>query len=160
MIELVRIHRDAKGTTRWLEPVLERIHAMSVRFDGNADALVNDVWKQVADKSPTLGLFVAIEDEQIMGHALGFIRDWDGRWVAWLTQVQLDHVVGHATHDQMLAFLGEWVEQFNLAFKAHGIHVAEMMDCTPLMHDAWARHSGFTPYRYLMLRKIPFVGKG
>jgi len=159
MIEPVRIHRDAKGTMRWLEPALERIRAMSARFDGNAESLVNDVCKLHAEKSPLLGLFVAIEDEQVVGHALAFVRDWDGRWVAWVTQVEMDHPVDRVLRGELLAVLGRWVEEFNLAFKVQGIHVSEMMICTPLMHDGWARHSGFTPYRYLMIRKIPSVVK-
>jgi len=73
MIEPVRIHRDAKGTMRWLEPALERIRAMSARFDGNAESLVNDVCKLHAEKSPLLGLFVAIAYA-----ASGYVR-WQGK---------------------------------------------------------------------------------
>ena len=159
MIEPVRIHRDAKGTMRWLEPALERIRTMSGRFDGNAEALVNDVWKQIAEKSQTVGLFVAIEDDRIVGHALGFVQQYDGRWVAWINQVEMDRPVDRVLRGELLAVLGAWVEEVNALVKSHGIHVDEMMICTPLRNDEFARHSGFTDYRYLKVRKIPPVGK-
>lgn len=160
MTELVRIHRDAKGTTRWLEPVVARIHAMSARFDGNADALVDDVYKKHAEKSPFLGLFVALDDDEIVGHLLAFVQQWDGRWVSWITQCESDRPVNRAFRDHTLAVVAEWVELFNFSFKNHGIHVDDMMDCTPHMSDGWARHSGFTPYRYIMIRKIPSAVRG
>lgn len=159
MIELVRVHRDAKGTTRWLEPVLDRIRAMSARFDGNADALVQDVWKLYAERSPYLGLFVGIEDEQIVGHALAFIREWDGRLVGWLTQVENDRIAGRELVDRVIATLGNWVEEWNFSFKSHGIRVEDLMMCTVHMNDAFARHSGFTDYRSIKMRKIPSAVK-
>lgn len=155
MTELLRIHRDAKGTSRWLEPVCERIRAMSARFDGNPEALVDDVWKQYAAKAPTLGLFVAIEDDQIVGHLLAFVRDWDGRWVGWIAQVEHDRVADRATVDGVIATLTDWIEQWNFSFATKGFRVDEMIFCTPHMHDAWARHSGFTDYRSIKIRKIP-----
>lgn len=155
MTELVRVHRDGKGTTRWLEPVCERIHAMSARFDGNPDALVNDVHKQFAEKSPHLGLFVALDDDEIVGHVLAQIQIHDGRWVCWITQVEHDRRAGRQLIDSVLAVLTDFVELFNLTFKAHGVRVDEMLFTTPRMSDAWAEHSGFVPYRYLMVRKIP-----
>lgn len=155
MIELVRIHRDAKGTTRWLEPVLERIRAMSARFDGNADALVDDVWKRHAEKSPLLGLFVGIEEDQIVGHVLATIRDWDGRWVAWVAQCEHDRIADRALVDAVLAILTDWVEQWNFSFSTQGFPVTEMLFCTPHMNNAWARHSGFTDYRAIKRRAIP-----
>lgn len=160
MTELVRVHRDAKGTTRWLEPACERIRAMSARFDGNADALVNDVHKQFAAKDPTLGLFVGLDEEQIVGHVLAFIQQYDGRWVCWITQVEHDRRAGRQLIDAVLASLTDFVEQFNYSFKNHGIRVDDMIFVTPRMTDAWAEHSGFIPYRYLMSRKIPTVVKG
>jgi hypothetical protein len=47
------------------------------------------------------------------------------------------------------------VEQFNFSFKNHGVVVDKMLFQTPRMTDAWAEHSGFVPYRYLMIRAIP-----
>src|SRR3990167_10166356 len=155
MIELIRVHRDAKGTGRWLEPVCEHIRSMSARFDGNPDALVDEVYKKWAEKSPLLGLFVGIEDDQIVGHILAFIKEYDGRWVAWITEVESDQVVSRSFRDHTLAILGEWVHTFNFTYKAQGIYVGEMMNCTPHMKDAWSRHSGFLPYRFIMIRKIP-----
>ncbi len=156
MTELVRVHRDAKGTTRWLEPVMDRIRAMSARFDGNADALVDDVWKRFAAKDPTLGLFVGVENEVIVGHVLAMIQPWDGRYVGWVTQVEHDHRAGRALIDAVLAVLTDWVEQFNFAFRnTQGVRVDEMIFVTTRPADVWAEHSGFTPYRYLMRRAIP-----
>lgn len=160
MTELVRVHRDAKGTTRWLEPACERIRAMSARFDGNADALVNDVFERFAKKDPTLGLFVGIEEEQIVGHVLAFVQPWDGRWVAWLTQCEHDRVADRTLVDGVLTVLTEWIETFNFSFKSNGIRVDEMLFCTPHMNDAWARHSGFTDYRSIKRRAIPMGVKG
>lgn len=160
MIELVRVHRDAKGTTKWLEPALERIRAMSARFDGNADALVNDVWKLYAEKSFYLGLFVGLDDEQIVGHVLAFIREWDGRMVGWITQVENDRIAGRDLIDHVLVTLGNWVEEWNFSFKNHGIRIDDLLFCTPRMDDAWARHSGFIDYRSIKQRKIPTMVKG
>ena len=153
--ELVRVHRDAKGTTRWLEPALDRIRAMSSRFDGNPDALVEDVHQRFAKKDPTLGLFVGVEDDQIVGHVLAFIQTHDGKWVCWITQVSHDRRADRALIDTVLATLTDFVEQFNFSFKNHGIQVTRMLFQTPHMHDMWARHSGFTPYRYIMARDLP-----
>ena len=155
MVELLRIHRDAKGTTRWLEPVCERIRNMSARFDANPQGLVDEVHKRFASKDPALGLFVGIENDEIVGHVLAIIEQYDGRWVAWIKQGEHDGRAGRAVIDAVLACLTEWVEVVNLAFKDHGIHVVDLLFSTPRMTDAWLAHSGFLPFRYLMQRKIP-----
>ena len=158
MTELLRIHRDAKGTTRWLEPACERIRAMSARFDGNPDALVDDVHQRFAKKDPTLGLFVGVQDEQIVGHVLAFVQPFDGKWVCWICQVEHDQRAGRALIDAVIAALTDFCETFNYSFKTNGIVVEKMIFQTPRMTDAWAEHSGFTPFRYLMIRSIPTRG--
>jgi len=160
MTELVRVHRDAKGTTRWLEPVCERIRAMSARFDGNPEALVDDVHARFAKKDPTLGLFVGIDGDEIVGHVLAMIQQHDGRWVCWITQVCHDARADRQLIDAVLATLTDWIEQFNFSFANHGITVNRMMFQTPHMNDMWGRHSGFTPYRYIMARDVPLGIKG
>lgn len=159
MVELLRVHRDAKGTGRWLEPACERVRAMSARFDGNPDALLDDVYQRFAKKDPTLGLFVGIDNEEIVGHALAFVQPYDGRWVAWLVQVENDGIANRALVDSVLAVLTDWIEQWNFSFVNHGVRVDEMLFCTPHMNDAWARHSGFTDYRSIKRRAIPKVAK-
>ena len=132
---------------------------MSARFDGNPDALVDDVAKRWAAKDPTLGLFVGIDGEDIVGHVLAFVREHDGRWVGWLCQVEHDRRARRPLIDACVAVLTDWIEMFNFAFANHGIHVDSMMFQTPHMNDMWGRHSGFTPHRYLMIRKIPLRAK-
>lgn len=155
--ELIFLHRDCKGSGRWLEPALERIGRMSHRFDGNDEGLVTTVCKLHAEKSPALGLWVGVHEDRIVGHALAQIQQYDGRWVVWLTQVEADVPVGSAYRDRVLAAIEEWAAQFNASFKAQGIHVTEMLMSTPRMTSAWPRHSGFEPLRVIHRRPMRFA---
>lgn len=153
MIQLLRLSRDEKGASRWLEPVIDRIRSMSDRFDGNADGLIDGIWKQYAEKSPFLGLFVGVDDDEIVGHALAFIQQWDARWVVWITQVEVDHPVERGLVQLVLAKLSEWAHEVNAKYKGQ-VNVEEMIFVTPRMNDAWARHSGFADYRFMKRRRI------
>src|SRR3989304_5876641 len=89
-MDLIQFNREPKGSVRWWEPARERVHRMSRRFDGDADALVNQVWKLLAEKSAALGFWVGVEDEQLVGPVLGIVQPFDGRWVLWVTQAESD----------------------------------------------------------------------
>lgn len=154
MIELTFLHRDLKGSTRLLEPVLDRIRAMSHRFEGDADALVNDVWKCFAEKSAMLGLWAALDGEMVVGHMLAFIKQWDGQWVGWVTQVEIDRPMTKESREAGLAALEDWVEQFNFSFKNQGVQISDILMSTPHPMEAMKRLFGFEEYRRIGRRRI------
>jgi len=158
-MNLIQLHRDHKGSLRWLEPALERVHRMSRRFDGDADALVNQVWKLLAEKSAALGFWVGVEDEQIVGHVLAIVQPFDGRWVLWVTQAESDVRITRAFHDLVLGTLEDFAETFNFSFAAQGITLDRMLMTTPRSEVAWMKHSGWQPYRSIMSRSLPLGAK-
>lgn len=127
---------------------------MSHRFGGHPEALVNSVWDLFAKKSPLLGLWVAVQDEAIVGHLLADIRQWNGETVAWITQVEADVPTSRPLRDLVLQILEDWVEQFNLAFQGQGVKIERMVMETPRTAAVWARHAGFEPYRTIMHRHL------
>lgn len=154
MIELVRVHRDAKGSLIHLEPALERVWKMSHRFGGAPDVLVNDIWDRLAKKAPTLGFWVGLQDGALVGHLLAFVQTYDNRWVTWVTQTETDKPMTRAVHDQVMHTLEEFTHEFNFSFKGQGIVVEDIMMTTPHMSDAWARFAGFEPHRMLLRRPL------
>ena len=159
-MDLIQLHRDHKGSVRWLEPALERVHRMSRRFDGDADALVNQVWKLLAEKSAALGFWVGVEDEQIVGHVLAIVQPFDGRWVLWVTQAENDVRITRAFHDLVLGTLEDFCETFNYSFAAQGLKLDRMLMTTPRNGAAWARHSGWEEYREIRQRLLRPAKKG
>lgn len=155
-MDLVLLHRDTKGSARWLETAVDRIRDSSRRFEGDAEALVNDVWKLYAERSPALGLWVVVEGERVVGHLLAFIRQWDGQHVAWVTQLVIDaQPVSREFREDGIRALEAWVEQFNLAVRAQpNLQVDTMMMSTPRSAAAWLRHYGFEDYRTLCRRRV------
>ena len=153
-IELAYVHRDQKGSTRLLEPVLERIWQFSTRFEGDADALVNAVWKCFAERSTAMGLWAVLDGETIIAHALVFVKEWDGQWVAWVTQLEIDRPITNAFRQHALATLDEWVRNTNVVLKPQGIVIADILMSTPHMSDAWGRGYGFEQYRQVRRRRV------
>ncbi|HAM54127.1 MAG TPA: hypothetical protein DCQ64_01400 [Candidatus Rokubacteria bacterium] len=155
-LDLVPLHRDAKGSARWLDTVVDRIQDYSRRFEGDADALVSDVWTLYAQKSPALGLWAVIQDERVVGHLLAFIRQWDGQNVAWVTQLVIDaQPVPREFRDAGMRMLESWVEQFNLVTRTQpNLRVDTMMMSTARSAAAWLRHYGFEEYRTLCRRRL------
>lgn len=163
MIELRRLHRDQKDSTVWLDETIERIRRMSHRHGGNPDGLVEQVWKLYAEKAPSLGLWIGVDDGQIVGHMLAFVQQYDGRWVVWLTQVETDHSVDRHMHDLVMATLDDFAHTFNFLFKNQGIVVDEILMTTPHLmsdhrggaaRDVWDRFAGFQRYREVRRRPL------
>jgi hypothetical protein len=152
MIDLVQVSREHKGSAKWLESALERVRNMAARWGTGADGLVNEVWKAFAASSPALGLWVGIQDDEIVGHALADIRFYDGTPVVWVLQVETDIVVGRAYRDFILKTIDDWGLA---ASKAMNLTVIDSLMSTPRINDAWARHSGYEPYRVIHRRRIP-----
>jgi len=48
-LDLVPLHRDAKGSARWLDTVVDRIQDYSRRFEGDADALAGAMLRLLDD---------------------------------------------------------------------------------------------------------------
>lgn len=154
---LLRLSRTVAGSAQYLEAVLERIRQASVRFDGSGEALVTTTWKQYADGTPLLGLWIALDaDGLIVGHALGDVQLWSGRTVAWITQVVMDERADSSLRDQFLTACTLWVQQVNEWAKSHQQTwtVSEIVMMSPRMTDSWARHAGFDEYRRVYRRIV------
>lgn len=151
MLEMVQLHRDHKGTARWVEPALERVRSMAARWGTDAEALVDTTWKLFAERSKLLGLWIGLEGDQVRGHMLADVRMWDGKAVVWLLQTETDQPVTRVYRDYVLTRLDEWAAE---TAKAMSLTLDTIVMSTPRMVDAWARLSGFEPYRVLHRRKI------
>ena len=154
---LLRLSRTVPGSAQYLEEVFERIRQASVRFDGSGEALVHTTWKQYAEGTPLLGLWVAVDPcSHVVGHALGDIQVWSGRTVAWITQVVMDENADAGLRDQFLTECTLWVQQVNEWAKSHQQtwQVSEVIMMSPRITDAWARHAGFEDYRHVYRRII------
>lgn len=156
MREIVAIHRDAKGTAAYLEPAVERIEAFSRWAGGDPIPLGNQVWKAFAERSPSLGLWVVVEDGRLIGHLLADIRTWDGRYVGWVLQLQLDgghDAITAAEVASTLAAMDTWISTWNA--QARGAEVREILFVTPHETEAWAKKFGFFKKRDLRSRPVP-----
>lgn len=154
---LIRVSRNHTGTSRYLEPAMQRIATMSSQFDGAGSTLVSNTWKLFAEGSPYLGLWVAVdEQDQVIGHGLGDIEFWSGRMVAWISQVKMDGPAGHRFKEAFMEAVDQWVEDANYHARCHRYtwQVQEIMMMTPRMTDAWARHAGFDLYRQVYRRLV------
>lgn len=159
VIDLVFLHRDHKGSTRWLEPTLARVRAMSERYGSDPEFLVTQAWTLYAGRSPALGLWAGIEDEQVVGHAYAVIQQWDGKWVGWLSQAELDHPVSVPYRAMVMRAMEEWIGRFNALYRDKGMAVDGMMMVTPRMNSPFARHSGWEPYRVMHRRPLSPVAR-
>ena len=155
-MNLVRISRDHKGSLRYLEPVLDRIRAMSRRFNGDPDIMVTDVWDCLSKRSQALGLWAGVEADDTLGHLLMFIRIHDGQWAGWISQCEVDTPVSRGVKDQVVGAMADFVDQWNLAYgkSPHNALVTKFRMCTPRSEEAWGRYLGFTHYRNEMERSV------
>ena len=152
---LKALQRDDTGSSQWLDAVTYRIHSFSKRMNGNADVLVNTVWKLYAEKSPLLGLWVWItDDKRLIGHALAKVEEFDGRLVGWVTQVEMDEPATRNEKELGITTLENWVRNLNQLYQAQGIKVTELMMISKRMNDPWARHAGFELYRAIFRREV------
>lgn len=155
--ELIRLKRDLPGSAQYLEPVLARIKAASLRFDGGAEPLVQQVWSLYAKGTPELGLWVVVCEGQVIGHAVGDVRQWCGRTIAWISQVVMDENAPPELKDTFLVAVDSWVAEVN----AWAASVAptwkpfnEVLMATHRNAMAWMRHAGFEDYRVICRRIV------
>lgn len=152
---LVRLRRDEPDTAARFAAVIERIRRMAYRHDGNGDLLVNEVWNAYAQKDPTYAVWAVIAfDGTIIGHALAKIVDYDGKWVGWVKQVEMDTPSAKLLKEQFLDAVNRWIREVNLALEPRKIEVRDLMMSSPRMTDGWARHAGFEPYRMVYRRRV------
>lgn len=158
MRELIRLERDHKGSAQYLEAAIARIRQFSHLAGGKPDALVATVWKLYGAADKGLGLWVVLEDGEIIGHMLVLLRTWDDEWVGWVTHLEMDapHQLGRAWIALGLGALEGWVHEVNAtpAAASAGIKVERLMMSTFRDADAWARAFGFAHHRALCARKV------
>lgn len=159
---LMALHRDQPGSPQWFEYAMTRVEKMSARLGGNAQLLKAQVWELYAKASPLLGLWLAFKGDQPVGHALGQVQSWDGRFVAWINQVEMDTTAGAALKDTFINALEGWVHTVNRHLKqANQPVIREILMVTrrgTAKHfDHWSRHSGFDPYLTIYIRHIQGV---
>lgn len=154
---LRRLHRTVAGSSAYLDTVLERVRQASVRFGGHGESLVLQTWKQYAEGTPYLGLWVVLQADQVMGHALADIRNWDFQTVAWVTQVVLDEAAPPTMKTHFLHVLDHWVKDVNqhsIALNPNWKPVTRILMLTGRDAKAWEKHAGFQSHLTLMQRDV------
>lgn len=155
-MELVRVHRDVKGSTKFLESAVARIAAMSERHGGDAAWLSQHVWNLFAQRSPLLGLWVRVsQSDEVVGHLVATIQQWDGENVAWIHQAENDGPP--LTQDWWNACISEltrWVGDVNSALSKEAVPVRRLLFSTPHNPKIFERRGGFSVYRCLLERRV------
>lgn len=157
--QLVAVQRDQPGSAQLMEYAIGRIEAMSARMGGNATLLKAQIWELYAKASPLLGVWLAFKGDQPVGHALGQVQSWDGRFVAWINQAEFDMVSTKEFRDLYLTTLENWVHTVNRHLKqASQPVIREIMMVTrrgtAKNFDHWSRHTGFDPYLTVYRRAV------
>lgn len=155
--KLVRVHRDTKGATKYVEEAVSRIAAMSERHGGDAVWLSQHVWNLFAQRSHLLGLWVRVDakTDEIVGHLIATIQQWDGENVAWIHQAENEgSTMDQAAWNLGLFELKRWVEEVNAALPAGTEKVKRMLFSTPHDPRFFERRVGFKVYRHLLERRI------
>jgi hypothetical protein len=157
---LIPIHREQPNSAALFAVVIQRIEAMSHRLGGNGAHLKQQVWDLYAKNSSLLGLWAAVKDDQVIGHALGQVQQWDGRWVAWINQVEMDTHAGKALKDTFLTSVENWVhlinqqcQQANSTDRIREIFMVTRRGAANSF-DHWSRHAGFDPYLTIYRREV------
>ena len=155
-MEMVRVHRDVKGATKYLEGAVARIASMSERHGGDAAWLSQHVWNLFASRSPLLGLWVRVDrDDEIVGHLVATAQSWDGESVAWVHQAENDGPpLGRDFWDQGVAELNRWVREINASLPSGAPQVRRLLFSTPHDPKFFERRAGFTVYRHLLERRV------
>lgn len=156
---LLFIHRDQPGAAQLFEVAIARVEAMSHRMGGNAKLLKEQTWELYAKASPLLGLWLAVNDTEPIGHCIANIQAWDGRLVAWINQVEMSTLAGKALKDTFLNAVEGWVYSVNqqlIASKAEPVREIMMVTRrgTKANFDHWSRHAGFDPYLTIYRREV------
>lgn len=156
--QLVRLHRDTTGHAQLLEEALPRIERFSRRFGGDAKAMTEMVWGLYAQKSPLLGLWLAMEGDAIAGHVLGTVAQWDNKTVCWINQAEMDTASQREFVDAQIEAWDAWVREVNqwYALQRIPIMVRDVMMQTPWIEHAkaFARGFGLEPYRLICRREV------
>lgn len=154
---LVRIHRDVKGSARYIEEAVDRITAMSERHGGDAAWLGQTVWTMYAQRSPFLGLWVLVDDyDAVKGHLVATVQQWDGGNVAWIHQAENDgSPMSAELWEHCMNTLTEWARDVNVALsKESAAPVRRFLFSTPHNPKFFERRAGFHVYRHLLERPI------
>ena len=153
-LEIVRLQRDELGHADLFTKVLRRMRTFSESMGvavGNAEEVI---WKQFAEKSPLLGLWVAHRGGVIEAHLHADIRPWNGANVAWIAQAKIDDPKFWAA-DQVTEVLNQvmqWVRDLNVEFPQLGVQ--EILFNTFRDAKVWQRRFGFVPHSTLLARKL------
>ena len=155
-MEMVRVHRDVKGATKYLEGAVARIAAMSERHGGDAAWLSQHVWNLFANRSPLLGLGVRVDrDDEVVSHLVATIQVWDGENVAWVHQAENDGPpLDKSFWDRGLSELCAWVRTVNATLPAGTPPVQRLLFSTPHDPRFFEKRAGFRVYRHLLERRI------
>lgn len=149
---LRRLRRDIPDSSQYLDAVMARIVEWSHRFDGVGKPIADGAWRLYAEGTPFLGLWVALDAYgNLVGHALGDVRHWDGRMCCWVLQVVMDTPAGTALKTEFLTALKVWWQEVNHYSRAQNgpeIH-RPLMQSYRITDAAWARHAGFKPYAHI-----------
>jgi len=152
---LTALHRDIPGSTVLFETAIERIKAFSQRLSQDPSILSNSVWTLYSQGSPLLGLWLARTPEgKVVGHAVGMIEQFEGKYVFWVNQVQMDEVAGRALVEHFLTTIDNFVLAFNQHAKVTGITIRDIFMRSRRTTDAWARHAGFEDYAVIRRREV------
>ena len=161
---MIYLHRDAPGTSRYLEAVAERIRRMAERWGGDGKGLAELIWTAFAARNPHLGVWAFVLDEKVVGHMLVDVRQHNGVWVVWVYQIEHDlpGAVSVAMRRRVLeSVIPEWAAEFTTAIGAKaGVVPREILFETPRSAASWLRHSGFEEHMIVMRKALPrYVGR-
>lgn len=157
-LTLVRLSRDHKDSTLYVDLALARARAMAERSGANATLWVDELWKLYAQRSPALGLWAflgegpVVGDVGVVGHMVATIQVWDYEYVAWVNQVELDERVSQAVWDRALRALDGWVAEANAGLKPEQRVRRFMM--TTAHPKVFERKAGFRSVRTMMERAL------
>ena len=155
-MDLIRVHRDVKGATKYLETAVARIAAMSERHGGDAVWLSQHVWNLFASRSQLLGLWVRIDEKnEVVGHLVATVQVWDGENVAWVHQAENDGTpLDRAFWDRGMSELRSWASTVNATLSRDTTPVQRLLFSTPHDPRFFEKRAGFRVYRTLMERRI------
>lgn len=155
-MELLRVHRDVKGATKYLEAAVARIAAMSERHGGDGTWLSQHVWTLFAARSPLLGLWVRVDNVgEVIGHLVATVQQWDGENVAWIHQAENDGPpLDRDFWEHGLGELRAWIRSVNTSLPEGTPAVQRCLFSTPHDPRFFEKRGGFRVYRHLMERRL------
>jgi hypothetical protein len=82
------------------------------------------------------------------------IEQFEGRWVFWINQVQMDETAGSPLVQHFLTTIDNFVLNFNQQVKSNGVVVRDIFMRSKRTTEAWARHAGFEEYATIRRREV------